>query len=917
MSNIGISPYGLCDRVAVSNLGCFPENIGANDFKPNVIILPYSTVKTDVLSGSKAKYVRVGVGLSRPFDAVVENIGDRMSRVLIASLWDRMIYEKSLRDLAIHSLNGQAYSVSSLLAHHIKTLTSEVLTHHVHLENEKHTICVPIPSHLNSFQQEFLLRALASGGLKNTSYRLLWRSVAVAMRWLDKISLTEQIAFIGKSILTLYLGPDSIELDCLKIDQTKNELASRLIPCRTKVSDSLLFKYTGLDLAVGVAEYQRSRLNRKYTSYNEILKQQWQIINQCPDIWASLSGYEFSFDETLVELDDWKIWQETDYKKFLSNNKIILSGLRNHLKNIERYDRNFENDLFSDLKSNISKFAQKCEDEVVAVIVFGPMSSSYIAHNLCLNQFSSVNDTPKSYSVWYSSAENLALACADYLDKKDRNEETYYDFLPRLNALYLDELNQKYAWVALINNKDKVADGDVFINETDYLFAIKKGAPKLEFFLDMPEDDDNSEPIPGEEYNYQFRRLESVVSNDLPIKLKTTMSPASGLAKVYVISRNDEFMPIAFDYSSMSKKQLGKISLLYPKCEKLDNGSVGVNHGDWKENPIWREIIRLAKGESSLSAHCYLDEQHDNKNSAWRADISHLNFNKNIRGEDIRTGNYHYYRFVNYEGESFSKESDLLIDLCIQRIEKDYVKNRIKFENLINKDVVFRRLACFYSKTPKFVKNYFLRQLLAANEGNTSIHVHNFDAIAKFIGSEGKKEQKLFFRYFDYLPKLNQNHVRIIYNLFFHDVRVTDNLEKHRADRMLAYAADMVNNRIVNTHVIDKSGKISFTTVKRRFRTACLAVYCALIYRRVDSNYLRINDTTSSWRYTTDSAKLNDFYHGIDNLIKDAARFKTLKPMIKIFNKNKEDIVNFVNCKGSQDIISSLLSADNDDEDND
>lgn len=933
MSHIGISPFGICDRVALNADRVCDDERSASDFKPNVVILPTPFSKDELIAGSSAKDTRIGTGYRRPQDACVEEVGDNMSRVLVSTLWDRMLREKTRREIMMHSPIGMSYSASMLLARHIKALVNEALDKHKELQQEHHTLCIPIPSHLDPFQQEFLLRALHNCGLKNTSVKLLWRSVAVGMRWLDRVPEDKQRHFLGKNIITVYLGPDSIELDRLQIDKTMEDKRPRLIPCRTKASENQILDFNGLDAAVFICESKRRSLSFEKIGTETALRQQWLLLNQCPDVWSAVSGENLNYEDTLVDLGKWVLWTPLNYEHLpVSSNSIARTPLSNALifSDIDSQETAVSRSYYSVIRDRLSKRISSLKtsgDEVAGIIVYGPLSSRYAAGRLCHNEYAQVSSVADVNGIWYSDNEDLATACVDYLDKKGRQDETYYDILPRLNALCLDTMEQKYFWVPLIGKDVRVADGKDFKNETGYLFALKKGSPRLEFFLDIPDDKEGDEkeqePKPGDTYHYQVRPLGVILDKDVEVRLRVTMRSASGLAKVYVECRNGELNPIDFDYSDMKEKELGKLALQYPRYEKLYNGKgkIRVDDGDWEQTGGWILVSDYAKGRR------YLSESFNTKNRLrkFRADVRLLNFRKSMvkekkNGVTIETQKV-YYNLLNYEGESFSETSDLLIDKCIQQIEFDYLHRRSGYERIDNKEAVYRNLTYFYSKTPSFVRKEMMQRLREKLVKNTGLSKLSFCAISRFIGSETKEHQELYFKVFDKL-EITQNIAKALYSLFFHDRRVLDMMTRKRANKMLSFASEMVNNRITGYEII-KDGNyraVKPTTAKSRYRNACLAFYCALLYRRENNEYLKSKDINHKLSIYDgyEPVLLQKFNSGVDKLIEvySSVANEKYKSLAKYLEVERKNIMDYVNCQGNQDMLSRLLREDDEDDNN-
>ena len=202
---------------------------------------------------------------------------------------------------------------------------------------------------------------------------------------------------------------------------------------------------------------------------------------------------------------------------------------------------------------------------------------------------------------------------------------------------------------------------------------------------------------------------------------------------------------------------------------------------------------------------------------------------------------------------------------------------------------------------------------------NTRPNVNNFCAISRFIGSESKEHQDLYFKVFDKLD-ITQKIAKALYSLFFHDRRVLDMMTRERANKMLFYASAMVNNRITGYEIIKNENYLAVkpTTAKNRYRNACLAFYCALLYRRENNEYLKSKDTNHKLSIYDgyELALLQRFNSGVDKLIEvySSVANEKYKILAKYLEVERKNIMDYVNCQGNQDMLSRLLREDDEDD---
>lgn len=304
----GCSVFGLNDCVSQSEKGCTPPNSYLAD-----AVLPQTPFGT-IRVGREAKEERIHTGLNWPPEARVQR-GDYIRRVPIPYAW-RAIVEAGDRPSRWNVGNGVSFTLSRIIARHVAATLNEEGNG---FSANRDTAVVAIPNHLDEFGQEALLRELTTKH-NMRDVKLVWRSVAVALAWLDKVGedFVPQRMSENDHIHILYLGADAVEFTTfrLKVWKHDNGLLS-VLPLRERPTS--LPKLTGIDWAGGLIEEVFGKPDDGAF---------WQAFTSFPEVWASIVGLDSNreqFPRPWSVGNDWTFW---DPPHNLNERALAISASR-------------------------------------------------------------------------------------------------------------------------------------------------------------------------------------------------------------------------------------------------------------------------------------------------------------------------------------------------------------------------------------------------------------------------------------------------------------------------------------------------------------------------------------------------------------------------------------------------------------
>jgi hypothetical protein len=302
---LGVSAFGLQDCVAQPGAGCRQL-----DFYPASAVLPTSPFGR-ILTGDEAYRERTHLGLPWPPEARIQP-GEPVRRSPICVAW-RALVEAGDRVVRWNAGRGISFSLARILSSHVKALTTRDMPGESPLSfgsntKESSALVVAIPDHLDEFGQELLLRELAA--LECPEAMLVWRPVAAALSWLDKVE-GDLPRHMGRNdhIHVVCLCPDALEFTTFRLRVKEYNNRYYVLPLRDRPTSRV--PLAGLDWAGRLIEEHFPGIDEGAF---------WQAFIQFPEIWQSVAGRPWNSGELPRpwSRNGWTLWKpELDLRQHI------------------------------------------------------------------------------------------------------------------------------------------------------------------------------------------------------------------------------------------------------------------------------------------------------------------------------------------------------------------------------------------------------------------------------------------------------------------------------------------------------------------------------------------------------------------------------------------------------------------------
>jgi hypothetical protein len=197
---------------------------------------------------------------------------------------------------------GVSFSLARILAKHVQGLL--IGSPHSNLfsientKSESSILTLAIPNHLDEFGQELLLREFAALGYPKTL--LVWRPVAAALSWINKVKNELRNISENDHIHVVYLGPDALEFTTFRLRMKLHKNRPYILPRRDR--PKALFPLTGVDWAGRLIEENFAEIDKGAF---------WQAFIQFPEIWQTLAGQKWDSDtlpRPWSRRGEWTLW---------------------------------------------------------------------------------------------------------------------------------------------------------------------------------------------------------------------------------------------------------------------------------------------------------------------------------------------------------------------------------------------------------------------------------------------------------------------------------------------------------------------------------------------------------------------------------------------------------------------------------
>jgi len=552
----GCSLDGCSDAIARPSLAGDLIEIERSHVVPACTIIPEKAYGTSMV-GEKAGHSRICRGYAWPPEARFEP-DNGLRRLPISIAWHLLI-AASDRRILWRAGEGESIPLANVIADHVMSFLPEGI----------HDIVLAIPNDLHEFGQQALISALKRRGCKPT---LLWRPVAAAISWCNRLPAVEANAMIEKddSLIVIHLGADNFEFVPLKLRKIERNGIKYVVPLRTRPRQRK--SYGGIFVLSSAAEVLIEKLcgNKDYVAI-------WQAFALFPELWKMAKG-ETEYNENNERfIQTKKIWERWKPHKYLydalQDAQLKSEWLEELISKCSDIDLSKtlpeEKNLTEYVRESIQSALKQCHGDVVGAIITGdleylPANGSQSLKHIIFEELEEIGleyinlSEPAGNYIFYPEKTNIDLiaeGCLIYYDRISKNLPTYFDTLPKLDMRA--RVLGKTQWCSLVED-DVIEGGETYKNPSPPKFAVKPGQKEIEFFL-MREDSDKIRKLP-------FSLLHPAPSQ-IGLNLKVQMRPAQGFASVEVIPSEAKVFGaehLYLDWSRMEPSKLPKEGIGLP-----------------------------------------------------------------------------------------------------------------------------------------------------------------------------------------------------------------------------------------------------------------------------------------------------------------------------------------------------------------
>ncbi|MBW1796345.1 MAG: hypothetical protein JRJ38_18330 [Deltaproteobacteria bacterium] len=548
MTGWGCSLDGCSDAIAKPSLAGDSIEIERSHVVPACAIIPEKAYDTSMV-GEKAELSRICRGYAWPPEARFEP-DNGLRRLPISIAWHLLV---AASDRRILWRAGESTPLANIIADHVMSFLPEGIR----------DIVLAIPNDLHEFGQQVLISALKRRGCKPT---LLWRPVAAAISWCNRLPAVEAKAMLEKddSLIVIHLGADSFEFVPLRLRKIERNGIKYVVPLRTRPQQRK--SSGGIFVLSSAAEVLIQKLygNNDHAAI-------WQTFAVFPELWKIARGeseYNENNERFIHIKNTWNRWKPQEYLYDALQDAQLksewLEGLTAKCCDVD-LSRTLpeEKSLIEYVRESVQGALKQCHGDVVGAMITGnlehlPVNDSQTLKHIIFEELEKAdleyNDSsePAGTYIFYPERTDIDLiaeGCLIYHDRISKNLPTYLDTLPKLDIRA--RILGKAQWCSLVKD-DVIEGGETYENPSPPKFAVKPGQKEIEFFL-MREDSDKYRKLPF--------LLPEKAANQIGLDLKVKMRPAQGYASVEVIPSAAKAFGsehLYLDWSRMEPSELPK-----------------------------------------------------------------------------------------------------------------------------------------------------------------------------------------------------------------------------------------------------------------------------------------------------------------------------------------------------------------------
>jgi hypothetical protein len=485
---LGVSAFGLKDRVVRPGTGRHALGLSLAD-----VVLPRNPLGR-IHPGSEAVDERTHAGLCWPPEARIKP-GEPLRRVPIPYVW-RALVEARDRSVRWSAGQGVSFPLPRILAEYVAGLIADstpnrmLSQHNTALPNSRDILpVVAIPDNLDEFGQEALLRELGRAGMSEAM--LVWRPVAAALSWLDKVGGDFIPRHMGENdhIHVIYLGSDALEFTTFRLRVKEHHNQRYVLPLRNRPKE--LPQLTGMDWVGKLIE-------KDYRGIE--VGAFWQAFINFPEMWRAAAGRVWNLEElprAWSHEQGWTLWNPSQelYNQIYDVEADSCDTLRKILRGscqLHASSGPSEETVGNGLRRYVRHMSELLPGgKLRGMIVCGPLAPPEIPSWLIAElgalsarglEVEGELTEPEVDRLWLCTGSNdpVAEGAAIYGQRRLAEIPSYLDTMPQVSILAQGK--GQYTWVPLLNAQE-VLGGDEFRDTIRGRFQLDQGRRELHVYL--------------------------------------------------------------------------------------------------------------------------------------------------------------------------------------------------------------------------------------------------------------------------------------------------------------------------------------------------------------------------------------------------------------------------------------------------
>lgn len=714
MSAIFVSIDGCKDTIAKQSVDFRSCSVSPLSTTPAIVILPENSFDPCIV-GKEAHESRICRGYDWPAESrFTPEKGVRRLPVTLA--WKLLLAARD-RKTSWKTTETIYYPLSNVIADYI-------LSTSIPKDTE---IVLSVPNNLHEFGQQSIINSFRGRGYKVT---LLWRPIAAALTWCDKLPARELRQIENKdNLLIIHLGVDAFEFVSLGLRKESFNGNSYVVPVRRR--PTVTINISGIDIIANAAE---QLIEKTWGgSHRDAI---WQAFTVFPDLWEiALGRKKTDVDLKLIQVNsNWEIWKTDNIINSLKDFSVQSKWLEELICSETNLANSIhsENSVIEYIKKSIREILRVTEGEIVGAVITGgfenlPFADGSKLKDIIFEELNSAGldidnlSSPAAGYIFYSNApmvDFISEGCFVYKKRLENGMVPYFDTLPKLE-IYA-RIAQSREWCSLVESGvGVVKGGETYKNKIEDKFGVERGTSHVDFYL-RREDSDDIKKLPLD--------LPDPAPNLIKLNLDVQMQPVQGFALVEVIPDDTKFFGSERLYLDWSRMESAPLP-----------GETQVGYG-------FPEIFSVQTHSQVYSTLRYFIKDYLRTNAS---EINYENILTNLRDKvnkptNVLIGNnFKQYRLVDENGELPFKTNETIFDDLLKKIEVEFKQLKSGGRYFFSKrlSLLLQTATWLYAAATKSCYEYMRIVLQEYGTDTPQVVVH---AIGRSFKEE--KDIELFFK---------------------------------------------------------------------------------------------------------------------------------------------------------------------------